>query len=137
MKASDIMTFGVATTSPEASLTDAIRTMRRHRISGLPVVDPEGRLLGILSESDYFRRSPNHNPDVLLHGDLATWRAAFDGEKVEDIMTRNAVAIDIDTPVEAAAALMVRHELKRLPIVKDDRVVGMICRADILHALVD
>lgn len=137
MKASDIMTFGVATTSPEASLTDAIRTMRRHRISGLPVVDPEGRLVGILSESDYFRRSPNHNPDVLLQGDLATWRAAFDGEKVEDIMTRNAVAIDIDTPVEAAAALMVRHELKRLPIVKDDRIVGMICRADILHALVD
>ncbi|MBW8295170.1 CBS domain-containing protein [Sphingopyxis sp.] len=137
MKASDIMTFGVATTSPEASLTDAIRTMRRHRISGLPVVDPEGRLLGIISEGDYFRKSSGYDPDVLSGGAAVNCRATLDERKVADIMSRTPVAIDIDTLVEEASALMVRQGLKRLPIIKDDCVVGMLSRADILHAIVD
>lgn len=138
MKASDIMSLGAATIMPDASLTQAIRTMVNHRISALPVVDRNGHLQGIVSEGDFFS---NEDPFVRLSALFGTdsdkRRRLLESRTVDDIMSRDPIAIDVDTSIEASFELMEKHAVKRLPVTKEGRVVGLISRADILRALID
>lgn len=136
MKASEVMTMGTAATSPEASLADAVRTMRSHRISGLPVLDSQGRLQGIISEGDFFRTDRGSRTAVSFIAERPGARTEFETIAVGQIMSRNPVTIDLDTSLEEAALIMERKGVKRLPVMDGDKVAGLITRADILGAIV-
>ncbi len=138
MKASDIMSLGAATIRHDASLALAMRTMMNHRISALPVVDGEQHLRGIISEGDFFRRDDQRIRLNALFGQTAEARtAALESQTVDEIMSPNPITIGSDAPVEDAIKLMARHDVKRLPVMTGDRIVGLISRVDILRALIE
>lgn len=137
MKASDIMSLGAATITPDASLAQAIRTMTNHRISALPVVDRDGHLQGIISEGDFFRRDDRPaRLSALFGADADARMKALESRTVDEIMSRDAITTGSDASMEEAIELMERHAVKRLPVVTEGRVVGVISRADVLHALI-
>jgi CBS-domain-containing membrane protein len=144
MKAVDIMTRAVVTVAPNASIVDAMRLMLGQRISGLPVTDASGQLVGLLTEGDLLRRAETgtekSRPRWLqfLRGPA---RQAQDyvqthGRKVEEIMTRDVLTVTEGAPLEEAVELMEKRHVKRLPVIADGRLVGVVSRADLLRALV-
>lgn len=143
MRAHQIMSRQVITIDPDASITDAIHTMLAHHVSGLPVVDSKGRLVGIVSESDFIRRAElgtERRRGRLLAFLAGADRAALDyarqhGRKVREIMTPNPATIQLDTPLVEIASLMEARNVKRLPVVQGDRVVGIVTRSDFLPAV--
>ena len=143
MRAHQIMSRQVVTIDPEAPITDAVRTMLAHHVSGLPVVDRAGTLVGIVSESDFIRRAElgtEQKRGRLLAFLLGSDRAALDyarqhGRKVGEIMTPNPRTVDPDTPLVEIAGLMEKGHIKRLPVVQDGRLVGIVTRSDFLPAV--
>jgi CBS domain-containing protein len=139
MKAGDVMTTGAATVRPEASLTDAARLLIEHRISGLPVVSGEGELIGVVTEHDFLRRENGQRPrwlDVLLSDAAGQITAReLQSRRVEDVMSRNLLTVEVETPIEAVVELMERHNVKRLPVMRKGKVVGIVSRADLLRAI--
>jgi CBS domain-containing protein len=143
MKAHDVMTWGVISVEPEASVSRAVRLMLQHKISGLPVVDAKGQLVGMVTEGDFLRRGelgtqrrrPRWLEFVLGPGKLADEYVQAAGQKVEEVMTPEPQTITPETPLEEVVALMERHRIKRLPVVQDGKVVGIVSRANLLHAL--
>lgn len=143
MKASDLMTTQVATIRPDASIAEAIRIMLQKRISGLPVVNAAGTLVGIVTEGDFLRRSElatqRHRPRWLefLTGPhrLADEYVHAHARKVEDVMTAEVATVTQDTGVDVIVQLMEKHRIKRLPVLRDGKVVGIVSRANLLHAL--
>jgi CBS domain-containing protein len=113
--------------------------MVEHRISGLPVVDASGRLVGIITEGDFLRRGDQDRPrwiSVLLSGpDAHITAKQLHDRRVEEAMSRNPVTVDIDGTVDQVVELMERHGVKRVPVVGDGKVIGMVSRADLLRAL--
>jgi len=140
MKAGDLMSTGAATIGPDASLADAARLMTQHRISGLPVVEPDGKLVGIVTEHDFLRQTDGQRPrwfDVLL-GESAgqiNGRQLNEG-RVRDVMSAPPISIDIETDVEEVVGIMQRHGVKRLPVLAQGKIVGILSRANLLEALV-
>ncbi len=140
MLAADIMTRRVFTISPEHSVRHAARLMLDNRISGLPVCDDEGNLVGILSQGDLLRRSElgsaalkgtkgNHaqqDPETYIKAH--SWR-------VGDVMTTGAVTVNADASVDQIAMLMQTRSIKRIPVVQQSRLVGIVSRRDILEAV--
>jgi CBS domain-containing protein len=137
MNAGDVMTTGAATIRPDASLTDAARLMLEHHISGLPVIDAQDQLVGIITEGDFLRPSEGRKPRVLeiLASDATMSADALNTHRVDDLMTRNPVTIAVDTSLEQIVGLMTRHNVKRLPVVTQRKVVGIVSRANLMHAL--
>src|SRR5215475_2679761 len=143
MKARNIMTWGAITVGPDESVTRAVRLMLQNKISGLPVVDGEGRLVGMVTEGDFLRRGelgtqrqrPRWLEFLLGPGRLAAEYVQAAGQKVAQVMTREARTITPETPLEDVVRLMERHRVKRLPVVQDGKLVGIVSRADLLHAL--
>jgi CBS domain-containing protein len=142
MKARDIMTVSVVKVSPETSIAEAAKIMMTNRISGLPVVDDDGHLLGIVTEGDMLRRS-----EIL--GERPWWTAPpapseeraeayvkSHSHKVGDLMTREVVTIDEDEPVDRVALLLESRGIKRVPVMKDGRMSGIVSRANLLRTLV-
>lgn len=143
MKVQDIMRRDVITVGPETPLKEVARLLVEHRISGLPVVDPEGRVLGVVSEGDLVakERGAEIERPRLLGALLGGNRAKALLGKVEartagDAMTAPPITIEPGAPVRAAAALMVERQVNRLPVVEDGRLVGIITRADIVRTFV-
>jgi CBS domain-containing protein len=144
MRAHQIMSRQVITIGPEASVGDAINTMLAHHVSGLPVVDPDGKLVGILSEGDFIRRAEigtGHKRGRWLSLLAGADRLALDfvrehGRKVHQIMTPNPVTITEDAALEEIAEIMQSRQLKRIPVMRNDRVVGIVTRSDFLPAVV-
>ncbi|WP_429925678.1 CBS domain-containing protein [Agrobacterium vitis] len=139
-----IMTSDPTTIGPEAKIWEAANMMLDRHISGLPVVGEDGHLLGIISESDFLRRGEIHTD--ARHG---LWRTLFSsrgtlaedyakafGQDVGEVMSSPAVIVEPGTTVEAAADLMARNNIKRLPVIRDGKVVGIVTRSDIMGALV-
>ncbi|MDC7787944.1 CBS domain-containing protein [Rhodoplanes sp. TEM] len=143
MKASDIMATSVVTVTPDTSVQDVAEILLKNRISGVPVVDPDNRPIGIVSEGDLFRRAESGTGHErswwlkLLMG-RETLAAEFVKEharRVADVMTRELITATPDTPVAEIASLLERHHIKRVPIVQGGRLVGLVSRANLLHAL--
>jgi CBS domain-containing protein len=143
MLAHQIMSRHVVTVGVDASVTDAIAIMLGHQVSGLPVVDRAGRLVGIVSEGDFIRRA-----EIGTERKRGRWliflagadRVALDfarshGRKVGDIMTANPITISQDTPLADIVEIMEAHNVKRLPVMSGDSLVGMITHADFLPAV--
>ncbi len=141
VQARDIMSTPVLTVTPETPLRDAVLLMLGNHISGLPVVDAQGHLVGIISEADLLLKAAEPKPAAPLVEWSGPWlwlerwlgahrKAA--GRTVGEVMTRHVVSAEETTPVCELAARMVRHQVNRLPIVRGREVVGIVTRADIL-----
>lgn len=143
MKVRDIMSRRVISVAPDAGILEAIRLMLAHHISGLPVIAASGELAGVVTEGDFLRRSetgterkrPRWLEFLLGPGRLAGEYVHTHGRTVRDVMTPTPVTIGEDAGVEEAVEIMERRRIKRLPVVRDDQVVGIISRANLLHAL--
>jgi CBS domain-containing protein len=143
MKARDVMTTRVVSIEADASVLRAARLMLQNRISGLPVTDKFGHLVGIVTEGDFLRRAElrteRHRPRWLEFlvgpGRLANEYVRASGRKVAEVMTSDVRTISEETPLDDVVALMERHRIKRLPVVRGLRLVGIVSRANLLHAL--
>jgi len=142
MKAKDIMTHNVATIAPDVSVQEIAELMLSRRVSGVPVVDGHGHLIGIVSEGDLLRRAElatetQHSwlADLFLPAETARDYVTSHGRRVGDVMTRKVITIEADTPLDTVVRLMEHHRIKRFPVVDGSRVLGIVTRADLLRAL--
>jgi nucleotide-binding universal stress UspA family protein/predicted transcriptional regulator len=133
----DLMTRDLAVLRADEPLTTALRKLLRHRVSGAPVVDGAGKLVGVLSEHDLL--AWDQGMLDLLAGDPgmppADYRRRVAMARVGDVMSRSPVTVDEDTPLDAAMRTLVHHAMRRLPVVRDGQLVGILTRADVLRAL--
>jgi CBS domain-containing protein len=143
MRAHQIMTRRVITVTPETTIVEAANTMLQRHVSGLPVVSTTGKLVGIISEGDFIRRSEigtERKRGRFLKFILGSGKAATDfvherGGKVGEIMTSEPLTITEDTDLEQIVRLMERNSIKRLPVTRGDQVVGIVSRANLLQAV--
>lgn len=143
MKARDIMSRDVVTVSRETSVREIAQVMTGKRISGVPVVAPDGAVLGIVSESDLLRRAeigtePPRKWWLTFFSDpdsLARQYRKTHGLRAEDVMSRPVVSVSEDADLNEVASILEKHRVKRLPVVRDDKLVGIISRADLVRAL--
>jgi len=144
MKASDVMTPDVISADPDATVLQAARYMLQHHISGLPVIDKTGTLVGILSEGDFLRRRETHTdrrPSRWLEflmgpGKLAAQYTHTHGSKVSEVMTTNLHTVSEDTSLEKVVEMMERYRIKRVPVLRGKKIVGIVTRANLMHAMV-
>ena len=143
MKVSDVMTWGVVSVEADASVERAARLMLQNKISGLPVVDAKGSLVGVVTEGDFLRRGeigtqrrrPRWLELVIGPGRLATEYVHAAGRKVSEIMTPDPLTVTPDTPLDDVVDLMERRRIKRLAVVEDGKLIGIVSRANLMHAL--
>jgi CBS domain-containing protein len=143
MKAHDVMTWGVISVQSNASVMRAAQLMLQNEISGLPVVDDKGSLVGIVTEGDFLRRReigtqrqrPRWLEFLVGPGRLANEYVHACGRKVDEIMTPDPYTVSVDTSVNEIVRLMEKHRIKRLPVVEDRKPVGMVSRANLLATL--
>jgi CBS domain-containing protein len=138
MHVQDVMTEDVATVRPETPLKEVAALLVEKRISGLPVCDADGALLGVVSEADILVKEEGVEPERrralawLLRGDNGADKIA--ATTAGEAMTSPAVTIDSRRPVSDAARLMIERSVNRLPVVEGARLVGIVTRADLVAA---
>jgi CBS domain-containing protein len=143
MKAKDVMTTQVLTVAPEASVMEALQLMLEHRISGLPVVDAKGDLVGIVTEGDFLRRAETGTERrrsrflefLVGPGALASDYVRSHGRRVDEVMTKVVLTVGEDAELADIVAVMEKHRVKRLPVMSGEQLVGIVSRANLLHAL--
>jgi CBS domain-containing protein len=143
MKVSDVMTRRVVSVTPEATIRHAIRLMLDNHISGLPVIDDRAKLVGIVSEGDFLRRSEIGTERrrsrwlgaLLGPGEPANDYVHSHGLKVKEVMTRKPITVQEDTPLDEVVHLMESRSVKRLPVIRGEKVVGVVSRANLMRAL--
>lgn len=143
MKVADVMTHRVISVTPDATVNQAAGLMLEARISGLPVVDGSGQLVGIVTEGDLVRRAelgtarrrPRWLELFVSPGKLAEEFQQSHGRKVWEIMKSKVFTVTEDAPLADAVETMERHRVKRLPVVRDGRPVGMLTRSNLLQGL--
>jgi CBS domain-containing protein len=138
MKVTDVMTTSVATVGPEATLKQVAELMADRGISGVPVVDGDGNVLGVVSEADIVVKAASHPERAGVFWRLFAPEGLDErrlrATNAEEAMTAPALTVDADLPVAEAARLMVEHGVKRLPVVVDGELAGIVSRADIVRA---
>jgi len=143
MRAHQIMTRSVVTVTPETTILEAANIMLRRHVSGLPVVDADSKLVGIVSEGDFIRRSEigtQRKRGRWLKFIIGPGRAATDfvhehGRKVSEVMTREPLTITEDTALEDIVKTMESNNVKRLPVMRGEKLVGIVSRANLLQAV--
>jgi CBS domain-containing protein len=143
MRAHQIMTRHVITVTPGTSIVEAAKLMLDNHLSGLPVVDGGGKLIGIVSEGDFLRRSEigtQRKRPRWLQFFVGPNRAAAEfvhasGRKVEEVMTRDPLVVTEETTLEEIVRLMEKNRVKRLPVMRNERLVGIVTRANLLQAV--
>ena len=140
MQAKDLMTRNVVTVSPAHSVWHAARIMLTGGVSGLPVVDDTGRLLGLITEGDLLRRTELGTSGLILDAGGSQNNAAREfvrsrSWKVGDVMSPQVITVYEDTPVQKVAMLLGVHRIKRLPVMRNGRLVGVVSRADLLKVV--
>jgi CBS domain-containing protein len=144
MNASDVMVSNVITVGPEATVEEIAETLLAKRISAVPVVDERGALIGIVSEGDLIHRvetgTERHRSwwlELLTGRDvLAREYIKSHARKAVDVMTHPAISVAPDMPLDELAALLEKRRIKRVPVVRDGKVVGIVSRANLVQALV-
>ena len=116
----DVMTDRVVTVGPEATIDEAVSLLLDHKVSGLPVIDNEGRLVGVISEIDII--------DLVYNADIDT-------SSVCDFMTRDTRSLDAEASLDDAAKIFCTQSIRRIPIVGDGRLVGIISRRDLIRVV--
>ena len=143
MNTSEIMSRAVVTVAPSASIEEATRLMLENRLSGLPVTDATGMVVGIITEGDLIRRAETGTDPR-----TSAWRALWmgpqrlaaryvhsHGRRVEEIMSREVITVTPGTSLSEVVELMESRGIKRLPVLENGRMVGIVSRADLLRAL--
>jgi CBS domain-containing protein len=145
MQVRDVMTRKVLSIAPEETVFNAAWMMLENHISGLPVVDAKGDLVGMVTEGDFLRRGeigterrrPKWLEFLVGPGRLASEYVHTTGRKVEEVMTAKPVTVGEDDDLETVVELMERRRIKRVPVVGEDgKMVGIVSRANLMHALV-
>jgi CBS domain-containing protein len=144
MRAKDVMSDGVVTMSHKATVLEATKLMLDRRFSGLPLVSDEARLVGIVTESDFLRRTEigtELHPEMRSEGSICDFESYCEylkshGGHVENIMSRDVVRVFEETPLVRVAALLELKRIKQVPVMGNDKVIGIVSRADFLRALV-
>lgn len=136
MLAKDLMTSKVVTVGTGNSIWHAAQIMLDHDVSGLPVVDDSGRLAGMLTQGDLLHRIElgTEGADVAPEQRLGAYVKAHSWN-VGDVMTATVVSAGEETPIHAVATLMDRHRIRRLPVVREGKLVGIISRKDLLRVI--
>lgn len=141
MRAKDVMTVNPVSVGPDATVPEIAEVLLEHRISGVPVVDVERHVLGVVSEGDLMRR-----PEIMPRR-RAWWLAMFTGEQPDaefvkthgrfahEVMTSPAIAVEEEVSIEDIAQLLEERGIKRVPVLRDGKLVGIVSRADLLRAL--
>lgn len=114
MLAKDIMTRDIITVTPTMTIKQLAMTLIKNQVSGAPVTGKNGKIIGVVSEADIVAKK---------------------GKDVRAIMTKKIISVDEETRVEEIAQIMTTHKIKRVPVMRDDEVVGIISRADIVSAI--
>jgi CBS domain-containing protein len=143
MKAHHIMTHHVITIGPDATLADAARLMLSNHISGLPVVDARGDIVGIVTERDFLRRQeldtqrkrPRWLELILGPGRMAEEYVKTAGRKVREVMTQNLYTASEEASLAEIVLLMEKHRIKRVPITREKKIVGIISRQNFVQAV--
>ena len=143
MKASDVMVRDVITVGAETGVDAAVKLLAEHDISALPVVGENGTLLGIISEADLIhgveigteKRRPWWLESMTAASTLAADFSKSHGKKVSEIMTPDVVSVSEDTSLGEIAALFERKRIKRVPVLKDGKLVGIVSRSNLIQAL--
>lgn len=144
MNVGEVMTLDVVAVTPDTTVRDAAALMLKEHISGLPVINDAHALVGIVTEGDFLRRAeigtqkarPRWLEFLLGPAALAAEYVHTHSRKVADVMTRSVVVANEDMALDEAVSLMEKNRIKRLPVVRSGRVVGMISRANLLRAIV-
>ena len=143
MKARDVMVSPVITVKPDASVKELAKILLERRISAVPVVDDQGKLVGIVSEGDLLHRAEadtqRQRPWWLLvmtsDESLAADYIKEHSRKVADVMTKDVITAGPDTPLHEIARALERHAIKRVPIMQDGQLVGIVSRANLIQAV--
>jgi CBS domain-containing protein len=144
MNAGDVMTRPVISVSPDTAIAEAARLMLQHRISGLPVVEADGAVVGMVTEGDLLRRAETGTQRrhahwlefILAPGRFAQDYTNANARKVGEVMSGDVVSAAPDDPLEDVVRLMERRRIKRVPIVENSQLVGIVSRANLVRALV-
>ncbi len=138
-KVSDVMSKPVISAITSDSLDSVVKTLLDNRISGLPVVNEEEEVIGILSESDLIHWVKKHTPALNYWREREHFLKALKvlaARKVSDIMTSPAITVEEEASLEEAAAIMNEKKVKRLPVVRENKLVGIVTRADIVKGII-
>jgi len=144
MQAADIMTTNVISVQPDMEVREIAGLLLKHRISAVPVVNEEMRIVGLVSEGDLIRRvetgtDDRHSwwlADVFSTRDKTAEYIKSHGRKASDVMTQTVITVSRNTPLYEIAGLLEKHHIKRVPVTHDDRLIGIVSRANLLHGLV-
>ncbi len=144
MHVADVMTHPVISVTPDTTIAEAARLMLQHRISGLPVVDPKGAVIGMITEGDMLRRAETGTERrrarwlefLIAPGRLAQDYASANARKVGEVMTPDVATVAPRDPLSRVVGLMEQRHIKRLPVVERGRLVGIVSRANLVRALV-
>jgi len=142
MQAKDIMTTNVISVPEDAPVHEVVGLLLKYRISAVPVVDSARKVVGIVSEGDLLRpegasRAEMRGPwwlEAFFAGLPVTYEKA-QGRTAGAMMTRNVITVDENTPLNEIAELLERHHIKRVPVVSEGRLAGIVSRANLLHGL--
>ncbi|MBI5630026.1 MAG: CBS domain-containing protein [Elusimicrobia bacterium] len=147
MYAADIMRRNVVTVAPEMTLTELAKLFIERKITGAPVVDSKGRLLGVISQTDLVRRDREEPqraeiPSFHRHPDDAVGGPGYqiecpDSTAVSDVMTPTVLSADETAPVEDLARMMMRKRIHRVVITRGGRLVGIVSSMDMLRVVLD
>jgi CBS domain-containing protein len=143
MRAHQIMTRQVITVGPDTTIVEAAAIMLQNHVSGLPVVNASGRLVGIVSEGDFLRRAEIGTQRkrgrwlrfLLGPGSAATDFVHEQGRKVGEVMTPEPFTVTEDTLLQNIVQLMEKNNIKRLPVMRSDQIVGIVSRSNLLQAV--
>lgn len=143
MHAAEVMAKDVVTVGPDTTVEELARLMINRHISGLPVVDPDGCVLGIVTEGDLLRRVEVHTDShsktwrdlFASNAGLATDYLKSHARKARDLMTAPVVGVTEDALLAEIADLMEQRHIKRVPVLREGRLVGMISRIDLIRVL--
>lgn len=142
MRARDVMTTTVITVGPQTSVSDIAKLLLDSHISAVPVVDDGGALVGIVSEGDLIRRADlgterHRSWWLTLFGeaDRAADYVKTHGQEARDVMTTDVITVGVEAPVGEIASILEKNRIKRVPVMEDGALVGLVSRANLLHAL--
>ncbi|NPT42444.1 CBS domain-containing protein [Paraburkholderia sp. 1N] len=143
MRASDVMTSNVISVTPDMTVREVARMFVDNGISGAPVLDPDGHVAGMISEGDLLRRSEIGTEERTRTSWLDLWSASHEARdyikthavKVRDVMTAGVVSVQPETPLGEVAGILETRRIKRVPVMKAGRLVGIVSRANLVQAL--
>ena len=143
MRAMDVMVRDVVTASPDEDVDQVVELLAKHDASTLPVVDTDGNVVGMIGDLDLMRRpeigTEKHHPwwmeAMTPASKLAGEFAKSHGRRVSEVMSTHVISASEDTPLGDIASLLEKHRIKRVPILRDGKLVGMVSRSNLIQAL--